>query len=120
MKAISIKEPWATMIHCGLKTLETRSWRTYHRGPLLLCVSQKPKTLHSGKAIGIMYITDVEGFQEKHEKAACCSVYKGFVWVIDKYVPLERPINIKGKQAIFEVDDNLIKHEKVRDYDKRN
>ncbi|MBZ0291402.1 MAG: ASCH domain-containing protein [Anaerolineae bacterium] len=32
MKAITLHEPWASLIACGLKKYETRSWTTRHRG----------------------------------------------------------------------------------------
>ena len=42
MKAITIKQPWATLIALGEKKFETRSWATKHRGPL---------AIHAGKSI---------------------------------------------------------------------
>lgn len=36
MKTISLWEPWATAVQLGLKTIETRSWATPYRGPLLI------------------------------------------------------------------------------------
>ncbi|MBP2659020.1 MAG: hypothetical protein H6Q69_2052 [Firmicutes bacterium] len=32
MKAITILEPWASLIACGAKKIETRSWSTQYRG----------------------------------------------------------------------------------------
>ena len=40
MKAISLWEPWASLMMLGAKTIETRSWPTKHRGPLLICAAQ--------------------------------------------------------------------------------
>lgn len=37
MKALSLWEPWATLIALGIKTYETRSWETSYRGPLAIC-----------------------------------------------------------------------------------
>lgn len=37
MKAISIWEPYASLIADRLKRFETRSWATRYRGPLLIC-----------------------------------------------------------------------------------
>lgn len=37
MKAISIKQPFAGLIATGQKRLETRTWSTDYRGPLLIC-----------------------------------------------------------------------------------
>ena len=36
MKTLSITQPWAHLLLSGLKRYETRSWRTYHRGPIFL------------------------------------------------------------------------------------
>ena len=41
MKAISLWQPWASLIAVGAKQYETRSWKTDYRGPLLICASLK-------------------------------------------------------------------------------
>lgn len=33
-RALSLTQPWATLVASGAKRVETRSWRTPHRGPL--------------------------------------------------------------------------------------
>jgi hypothetical protein len=44
MKAISLIQPYATLIMLGLKTNETRSWDTKYDGPLVIHASAgKPK-----------------------------------------------------------------------------
>lgn len=40
MKALSIWQPWASLIACGSKRFETRSWRTNYRGPLVICAAK--------------------------------------------------------------------------------
>ena len=52
MKVLSIIQPWATLIALGEKRIETRSWATKHRGPLLI---------HSSKRIE-KFICDREPF----------------------------------------------------------
>lgn len=42
MKAITIKQPWATLIALGEKQFETRSWQTKYRGPI---------AIHAGKSV---------------------------------------------------------------------
>ncbi|CAI6024777.1 hypothetical protein PAECIP112173_00398 [Paenibacillus sp. JJ-100] len=42
MKAITIIQPWATLIAIGAKQYETRSWATKHRGEI---------AIHAGKKI---------------------------------------------------------------------
>lgn len=40
MKAISLWEPWASLIATGAKKIETRHWKTDYRGDLLICASK--------------------------------------------------------------------------------
>lgn len=42
MKAITLHQPWATLIALGLKRYETRSWATTYRGKL---------AIHAGKTV---------------------------------------------------------------------
>ncbi|MFJ7953937.1 ASCH domain-containing protein [Lysinibacillus sp. NPDC096418] len=42
LKAITIKQPWATLIALGEKRFETRSWQTKYSGPL---------AIHAGKSV---------------------------------------------------------------------
>lgn len=46
MKAISILQPWATLMVIGAKKIETRSWYTSHRGPLAIHASLGDAWLH--------------------------------------------------------------------------
>ena len=39
MKVLSLTEPYATLIKDGLKTIETRSWKTSYRGKLYIHAS---------------------------------------------------------------------------------
>ncbi len=43
MKALSAKQPWANLIAAGEKTIETRTWATRYRGPLLIVSSRRPR-----------------------------------------------------------------------------
>lgn len=36
MKALTIWQPWASLIVSGVKAIETRSWRALYRGPLAI------------------------------------------------------------------------------------
>ena len=40
MKALSLLQPWATLVVMGVKQIETRSWQTAYRGPLLIHASK--------------------------------------------------------------------------------
>ena len=39
MKALTLLQPWATLVAIGAKKIETRSWRTHYRGPLAIHAS---------------------------------------------------------------------------------
>ncbi len=41
MKAITLHQPWASLIACGAKQIETRSWATKYRGPLAIHAGKK-------------------------------------------------------------------------------
>lgn len=43
MKAISLWEPYASLIRTGAKKFETRSWATKYRGELLICAAKRKR-----------------------------------------------------------------------------
>ena len=46
MKALTIRQPWASLIAAGMKTIETRGWSTRYWGPLLIHAGKtKPVSL---------------------------------------------------------------------------
>ncbi|MGB3208679.1 MAG: ASCH domain-containing protein [Crinalium sp.] len=42
MKAITLHQPWASLIILNLKQFETRNWATNHRGELAIHVAKRP------------------------------------------------------------------------------
>jgi hypothetical protein len=42
MHALSLKQPWATLLVHGLKTIEVRRWATARRGPVLIHAARVP------------------------------------------------------------------------------
>src|SRR5689334_19975166 len=40
MKALSLKQPWTSIVASGLKNIENRKWSTSFRGPVLLHASK--------------------------------------------------------------------------------
>lgn len=45
MKAITIHQPWASLIAIGAKRFETRGWKTNYRGPIAIHASRKDPQL---------------------------------------------------------------------------
>lgn len=67
MKAITLWEPWATLVAHGYKRFETRSWPTHYRGPLVIQAAKRipqleelrPEAIRAAlKAIGIVRVGD--------------------------------------------------------------
>lgn len=40
MKALTIHQPWASLLACGAKKYETRGWKTNYRGPIAIHASK--------------------------------------------------------------------------------
>lgn len=49
--ALSVKNPWASLIAAGLKPFEIRTWRTNYRGELLIVSSAAPSRSDDAKRI---------------------------------------------------------------------
>jgi hypothetical protein len=77
IKALSLLQPWATLVATGHKKIETRNWTTKYRGPLLIhaslgkagaALADNPaiarhikdfRSLPFGYIIGQVYLTDI-------------------------------------------------------------
>lgn len=47
MKAITLHQPWASLVAANVKQLETRSWKTSYRGPLVIHAGQQAVSLQT-------------------------------------------------------------------------
>lgn len=115
MKALSVKQPWASLIACGFKTIECRTWKTNYRGPLLICASQGDFVLddgvrlYGGHALAVAELVDVRRMEKADAEAAClpddadASVFDGYAWVLRRESEII-PVSVKGKLNLFNVD----------------
>lgn len=99
MKAISIKNPFATQIMRGTKNIEYRTWDTKHRGDLLICSSANPQVpgMMSGCALCVVELVDTQ-YDSTND------VYEWHLSNVRKI----KAFPVKGKLNFFEVDDALI------------
>ena len=105
MKVLTIKEPWASMILEGKKTIETRTWKTQHRGLIFLHASKNPKSKISGCIFAIARILKVEPMIKRHEKKALCEVYpNAYSWFLTDVRPIKL-IKCKGKLGLWNLDN---------------
>ncbi len=64
MKVISLLQPWATLVVIGAKKIETRSWNTNYRGPLLIHASKKMDGLQKALCETVPFKTALETVEE--------------------------------------------------------
>lgn len=66
MKAITVLQPYASLIACGAKRIETRSWATKYRGPIAIHAGLSKK--YSGKVRESPFYEEFS----KHERGPVC------------------------------------------------
>lgn len=133
IKAISLMEPWASLMRCGVKTVETRSWKTKYRGPLLICASKRwdrrqryylesepvqqafrgPTTAEHmlcGKAVAIVILVDCVGvMDDKYEGLFFAERHFGdfspgrYCWVTNDLRAIN-PFPVVGQLGLFDVE----------------
>ncbi|MDR2893001.1 MAG: ASCH domain-containing protein [Deltaproteobacteria bacterium] len=118
MKALSIWQPFASLVVAGHKKIEVRTWATEHRGPLLICSTAGDLDLGDnrfapgGHALGTVNLVDVRPMVEADIELAClgkltkkerADVLRSKAWVFES--PKEiLPVPVKGKQGLFSLE----------------
>jgi ASCH domain len=112
MKAISIKQPWASLIAAGVKTLEIRQWPTDHRGPLLICSSRRPviEGHRHGAALCIVNVVNCRRMTRDDRAFACISEFYPdfYAWELSNPRLIE-PFSVMGQLRLFDIEDGLIR-----------
>ena len=138
MKCISLWNPWATLLAHGEKRIETRSWATRHRGPILIHAAKKwdanladlcrqppfRSTLaeigrafefHFGALLGTATLFDcrqtvVLSPQVSDIERAFGDYSPGrFGWVMSDFKPFAVPVPYRGAQGLFDVPDEILR-----------
>jgi hypothetical protein len=104
LPALSVKQPWASLIAQGKKTIETRVWSTRYRGPLVICSSKEPADLGpTGQALCVMMLKACRRMTKADEPAARCEVYdRAVAWCFGKRWDL-LPFRVRGERGLFTV-----------------
>lgn len=115
MKAITVRQPWAAMIVDGEKTVENRSWRTSHRGILLIHAGmsrvdlrlhpqKKTDHLSFGAFVGFAHLIDCVPVSRCPEvpfrEGPEC-------WLLRDATSFVEPIPWKGSLGLFNVPDEI-------------
>lgn len=120
MKAISLHQPWASLIASGEKTIETRWWRTHYRGNLLICSTKRPvfRDLPLGVALAIVDVIDCIPYKTEHARAAgfdqgtAINMVKLqrvnqlsiWSWMLDDIRRIREPFKVVGRQGFFNTE----------------
>lgn len=108
MKALSVKQPWANMIANGEKTIETRTWSTKYRGPLLIVSSKEPDIAPAGFALAVADLVDCRPMSVLDEANAKCPKYEGaYSWILRNVRAID-PFPVRGQPSLFDVDADLV------------
>ena len=124
MKALSIHPYYALAIFALEKSVEVRTWKTEHRGEILICSTAKKfsGTIPS-HALCTAVIKDIEPMKKKHLKAALMEgepVPKDcYAWILDD-IKVIKPFPIKGKLSLWECDHDIEYIEGVNESDEKN
>jgi len=134
MKALSVWQPWASLIAMGLKRYETRSWWTSYRGPLVICAAKRNYDVNEAatlfyKADPDRHVSEIlwlpKGMALCVVELVSCSRTDGlpvavperllgdfsrfrFAWELKNLKPFVEPFSVRGRQRLFDVDDELV------------
>lgn len=110
MKALSLRQPWASLIADGRKTIETRTWRTRYRGPLAIHASARPYAdLPTGGIIAVAWLYGCRAMEESDEEDACIALFDGaYAWLLANVQPMPL-IPCKGRLGLWTPPDDIMR-----------
>lgn len=123
MKTLAVRQPWATYIAEGSKTVEVRSWLTRYRGPLLIAASGRPMKLENVHGVVevlptqvlvcVVDLFDVRPLLCDDSEEACAGAIQAgdevglYAWVLanPRHVV---PVIHRGKLRLYETPDTEV------------
>lgn len=132
MKAITLYQPWATLLVLGIKRYETRSWRTLFRGPIFIHAARKSvevpeeirgfmvgrtgtavEDLPHGAIVGVVNIYNCRPIiMADRREQSMTELLLGdwtsgrWLWLCHSHLVIE-PIPCKGRQRIWSIPNEL-------------
>lgn len=120
LPCLTIKQPWAHLITHGhpatgqRKTLETRRWKTNHRGVIGIHAGKatipwamdhyglQGHAMESGAIVATANLTDCRPMVDGDQDAAMCGLLDdGYAWVLEDVHVLDEPIPVKGQLGLW-------------------
>lgn len=132
MHALSVRQPWASLIVLGVKRIETRSWHTNYRGRVAihaslchspechdLCQREPFRSLLLGSpwdrpprgvVLGIVELLDCVRVEEMDAPSETERTVGDFApgrwaWLLAEARPLPQPVSVRGRLGLFEIDN---------------
>lgn len=123
--AITIHQPWASLIMGQYKLVENRIWRTRYRGPLIIHAGLNKKLLGDsaayrldgydlpdplplGAVLGVVLLEDCTLIDNLPPRWSGDPFATGpYGWCLSGVTPLPEPLKYTGKQTLFSTDDNV-------------
>lgn len=126
MKALVVRQPYASLIAGGWKTIETRTWKTDYRGPLAICAGKKlmipshpvwdiefvrdwrdQNLMPMGCIVAVAMLVNIRSMRDTkvEERRACCPWIEGtYSWVLRDVIATEL-IPVRGRLGLFEIPE---------------
>lgn len=128
MKALTVRQPWASLIVTGYKDVENRTWPTLHRGPLAIhagvgvapvahweqvdlmvrlghcppMTAELQANLATGMVIGTVEVVDcVQGYESPWANDGA------WHWMLDNAHLFQFPFAYKGAQGLWTLPDDV-------------
>ena len=125
MKALTVKQPWATLISEGIKKYEFRSWKTNYRGKILIHAGAgiDKEKLKEFKKLNLEFpkkrivaVAEIEDCLEltdelndkiiKEKNIAYGNKKRsGYAWKLKNIKKINNSKEINGKLGLWNVDD---------------
>ena len=127
MKALTLTQPWASLVALGHKRVETRSWATNYRGPLAIhaakgfpasardfaseerALGRLPERLPLGAIVAVAVVTDVGRTEHISPVISALERHLGdytpgrYAWMLRNIRPLPEPVPLMGRLGLFHV-----------------
>jgi len=127
MKAITMRQPWAGMVACRLKTIETRTWRTKHRGLIAIHSSQRvdchwptieaygydvPEHLRMGGCVlAVADLVRCHRLRGCETAQTLCECTDKIGWWLERIVALPEPVPCTGARGVWELPADV--HDRI-------
>ena len=134
MKALTLIQPWASLILLGEKKIETRSWKTNYRGPIAIHAGKKidksvfedpfycdilnkygitKDNIVTSAILGVGILSDIKrtedlvaSISEKEKKLGTYTENR-YGWFIKEIRELETPLVYKGSLGLWNLNLDL-------------